>query len=131
MTEIDLMFSREHEWVRVTKDGDTSLAVVGISNFAQEQLNDIVSVELPRRGTKVKQMQTIAIVDSVKASSDIYSPLSGEIVETNESLLDHPEWINQSPYERGWIVKIKPHDLSREIESLMSQREYDEFIGTK
>jgi glycine cleavage system H protein len=131
MTENDLRLSREHEWVRLTKEGDVSLAVVGISNFAQEQLNDIVSVELPRRGTKVKQMQTIAIIDSVKASSDIYSPLSGEIVETNESLLDHPEWINQSPYELGWIVKIKPHDLSREIESLMSQREYDEFVGTK
>lgn len=131
MTENELRLSREHEWVRLTKEGDVSLAVVGISNFAQEQLNDIVSVELPRRGTKVKQMQTIAIIDSVKASSDIYSPLSGEIVETNESLLDHPEWINQSPYELGWIVKIKPHDLSREIESLMSQREYDEFVGTK
>ena len=131
MTENDLRLSREHEWVRLTKEGDVSLAVVGISNFAQEQLNDIVSVELPRRGTKVKQMQTIAIIDSVKASSDIYSPLSGEIVETNESLLDHPEWINQSPYELGWIVKIKPHELSREIESLMSQREYDEFVGTK
>ncbi len=131
MTEIELRFSREHEWVRLTKEGDTTLAVVGISNFAQEQLNDIVSVELPRRGTKVKQMQTIAIVDSVKASSDVYSPLSGEIVETNESLLDHPEWINKSPYELGWIVKMKPHDLSREIESLMSQRDYDEFIRTK
>lgn len=131
MTEIELRFSREHEWVRLTKEGDTTLAVVGISNFAQEQLNDIVSVELPRRGTKVTQMQTIAIVDSVKASSDVYSPLSGEIVETNESLLDHPELINKSPYELGWIVKMKPHDLSREIESLMSQRDYDEFIRTK
>ena len=73
-------------------------------------------------------MQAVAIVDSVKASSDIYSPLSGEIVEVNELLLEHPEWINQSPYDLGWIVKIKPDDLSREIKGLMSKQEYDEFI---
>lgn len=128
MTEVELKFSKEHEWIRLTQEGDANLAVVGISQFAQEQLNDIVSVELPQRGTKVKQMQAIAIVDSVKASSDIYSPLSGEIVEVNELLLEHPEWINQSPYDLGWIVKIKPDDLSREIEGLMSKQEYDEFI---
>jgi glycine cleavage system H protein len=129
MSDTELRFSREHEWIKLIKEEDTIMAVIGISDFAQEQLSDIVSVELPRRGTKAKQMQAIAIVDSVKASSDIYSPLSGEIVEINEELLDHPEWISQSPYELGWIVKIKPDNLPQEIQNLMTQKEYEEFIG--
>jgi glycine cleavage system H protein len=129
MSDTELRFSREHEWIKLIKEEDTAKAVIGISDFAQEQLSDIVSVELPRRGTKVKQMQAIAIVDSVKTSSDIYSPLSGEIIEINVGLLDHPEWINQSPYELGWIVKINPDNLPQEIQSLMTQKEYEEFIG--
>jgi glycine cleavage system H protein len=129
MSDTELRFSREHEWIKLIKEEDTILAVIGISDFAQEQLSDIVSVELPRRGTKAKQMQAIAIVDSVKTSSDIYSPLTGEIVEINEELLDHPEWINQSPYELGWIVKINPDNLPQEIQNLMTQKEYEEFIG--
>lgn len=129
MSDTELRFSREHEWIKLIKKEDTVMAVIGISDFAQEQLSDIVSVELPRRGTKAKQMQAIAIVDSVKTSSDIYSPLSGEIVEINEGLLDHPEWINQSPYELGWIVKINPDNLPQEIQNLMTQKEYEEFIG--
>jgi glycine cleavage system H protein len=129
MSDTELRFSREHEWIKLIKEEDSVLAVIGISGFAQEQLSDIVSVELPQRGTKAKQMQAIAIIDSVKASSDIYSPLSGEIVEINEELLDHPEWINQSPYELGWIVKIKPDNLPQEIQNLMTQKEYEEFIG--
>jgi glycine cleavage system H protein len=131
MSEIKLKFSREHEWIKIEKGEGTTLAVIGISDFAQGQLNDIVSVELPRKGTRAKQMQAIAIVDSIKTSSDIYSPLSGEIVETNDALLDHPELINQSPYELGWIVKIKPDNLSQEIQNLMTQKEYEEFIGNQ
>jgi glycine cleavage system H protein len=125
MSGSGLRFSREHEWIKLIQAAnDATVAVVGISDFAQEQLNDIVSVELPRKGMKVKKMQAIAIVDSVKASSDIYSPLSGEILEANEELLEHPEWINQSPYDLGWIVKLKPNNLASEIEKLMSQQEY-------
>ena len=129
MSDIELRFSREHEWIKLIKEGGTTIAVIGISDFAQGELNDIVSVELPKKGTKAGQMQAIAIVDSVKASSDIYSPLSGEIVETNEALLDHPELINQSPYELGWIVKLRPDNLSEEIQRLMTSKEYEEFIG--
>jgi glycine cleavage system H protein len=124
-----LRFTREHEWVKLSEEGDFTVAVVGISDFAQGQLSDIVSVELPKKGTKAAQNQAIAIVDSVKASSDIYSPLSGEVVETNDELLDHPEWINQSPYDLGWIVKLKPNNLASEIEKLMSQQEYEQFIS--
>lgn len=102
--------------------------MIGISDFAQEQLGDIVSVELPKVGSKFRQMQPMAIVDSVKASSDIYSPLSGEVVQVNDELSEHPEWINESPYELGWIIKIKPSNME-ELDDLMSAGQYSEFVG--
>jgi glycine cleavage system H protein len=124
MTEATIRFTREHEWV-VMRNG---IATIGISDFAQNQLGDIVSIELPKVGSTFKQMQAMAIVDSVKASSDIFSPLSGVVSEINENLLEHPELINQSPYESGWILKIKPSQQS-EFDSLMTKQEYDIFVG--
>ena len=118
-------FTKEHEWITISNGG---LAMIGISDFAQEQLGDIVSVELPKVGSKFRQMQPLAIVDSVKTSSDIYSPLSGEVVQVNDELSEHPEWINESPYELGWIVKIKPSDME-ELDDLMTAGQYSEFIG--
>ena len=118
-------FTKEHEWVKMTNEGH---AAIGISDFAQQQLGDIVSVELPKVGSNFRRMQTMAIVDSVKASSDIYSPLSGEIMQVNVELSEHPEWINQSPYELGWMVKLKPSDIE-ELEKLMTPDQYREFIG--
>ena len=118
-------FTKEHEWLKMTNDGQ---ATIGISDFAQQQLGDIVSVELPKVGSNFRLMQTMAIVDSVKASSDIYSPLSGEIMQVNVELSEHPEWINQSPYELGWMVKLKPSDIE-EVEKLMTPDQYREFIG--
>ena len=118
-------FTKEHEWLKMTKDGQ---ATIGISDFAQQQLGDIVSVELPKVGSNFRRMQTMAIVDSVKASSDIYSPLSGEVMQVNVELSEHPEWINQSPYELGWMVKLKPSDIE-ELEKLMTPDQYREFIG--
>lgn len=118
-------FTKEHEWIIISSEG---LAMIGISDFAQEQLGDIVSVELPKVGSKFRQMQPMAIVDSVKASSDIYSPLSGEVVQVNDELSEHPEWINESPYELGWIVKIKPSNME-ELDDLMTAGQYSEFIG--
>jgi glycine cleavage system H protein len=120
----ELKFTKEHEWAMI----DNELATIGISDFAQEQLDDIVSIELPKSGSIFRQGQTIAIVDSVKASSDIYTPLSGEIMEVNEQLTEKPEMINQSPYELGWIVKIKPSNVG-EFESLMTKEQYDRYIG--
>ena len=122
--ENEIRFSKEHEWL-VLKEG---VAVMGISDFAQKQLGDIVSVELPKVGSAFKQGQPMAIVDSVKASSDIYSAITGEVIEVNEELVEHPELINQSPQDQGWIVKLKPSNLE-ELKVLMSRDEYDSFIG--
>jgi glycine cleavage system H protein len=120
----ELIFSMEHEWVK----RENEIAVVGISEFAQEQLEEIVSIELPKPGSIFKKGQTVAIVDSVKASSDIYAPISGEIVEVNNRLIEKPEFINQSPYELGWILKIRPSNIE-EFESLMTEEQYDRYIG--
>ena len=121
---MQIKFTKEHEWVTIRE----GVAIMGISDFAQKQLGDIVSIELPRVGDRLKQMQAVAIVDSIKTSSDIYSPLSGEVVEVNKDLIEHPEWINESPYDRGWIVKIKPSNLN-ELDTLMTKEEYDKFVG--
>ena len=120
----ELNFTKEHEWVKI----NNGLAIIGISDFAQEQLGDIVSIELPKAGGIFKQGQTIAIIDSVKASSDIYAPISGEIAEVNEELIEKPEIINQSPYDLGWIAKIKPSDME-EFETLMTKEKYDRYIS--
>jgi glycine cleavage system H protein len=119
-----IRFTKQHEWI-VMRNG---IAIVGISDFAQDQLGDIVSIELPKVGSSFKQTQAIAIVDSVKASSDIFCPLTGEVSEINETLSEHPELINQSPYESGWIVQIRPSNPS-DFDSLMTREEYDRFIG--
>jgi len=120
----EIRFTKKHEWV-IIRNG---IAIIGISDFAQNQLGDIVSIELPKVGSSFKQTQAMAIVDSVKASSDIFCPLSGEVSEVNENLSEHPEIINQSPYESGWIVKIKPSNPS-DLDSLMTKQEYDKFVG--
>ena len=125
----ELKFTKEHEWIRIEKEGEEKqLAIIGISDFAQEQLGDIVSIELPKAGGIFRQGQTIAIVDSVKASSDIYTPISGEIVAVNEELIEKPELINQSPYDSGWIARIKPSN-TEEFENLMTKEKYDRYIG--
>ena len=124
MQENIIRFTKEHEWVVIR----AGIATIGISDFAQSQLGDIVSVELPKVGSTFNAMQALGIVDSVKTSSDIFSPLTGEVSEVNERLLEHPELLNQSPYELGWIVKIKPSHPS-EFDGLMGKGEYDKFVG--
>ncbi len=116
-------FTKEHEWVE-----KNDLIIVGITEFAQDQLGDIVSIEFPEIGSTFKQNDAIAIIDSVKASSDIYCPIDGEIIEINEKLLEHPEMINQSPYDEGWIVKIKPSNL-QQFDSLLSKEQYEKLVG--
>ncbi len=117
-------FTKEHEWI----EKSDQIIIVGITEFAQDQLGDIVSIELPQVSSSFKQNDVMVIIDSVKASSDIYCPVDGEIIEINEKLLEHPELTNQSPYEEGWIVKIKPSN-PEQIDSLLSKDQYDKLVG--
>ena len=118
----DLKFLSSHEWVRVESDGTIT---VGISDHAQDLLGDIVFVELPELGQSIDAESDAAIVESVKAASDVYSPLSGEVVQVNSLLEDQPEVINSSPYEDGWFYKLKPTDMD-ELKNLLSPEDYSE-----
>lgn len=109
MTDTALKYAKSHEWLRVDADG---LATVGISEFAQDALGDVVFVELPKSGADVKAGQEVAVVESVKAASDIYSPVSGTIVEVNDTLKDKPELLNSSPLGEGWLFRIKMSDAA-------------------
>ena len=120
----DLKYTKDHEWARI--EGRT--AVVGITDYAQGKLGSIVFVELPPIGKSVKKGETVVTVDSVKAVAEVYSPLSGEVEETNESLKDIPEMINQDPYGQGWMVKIKMSDPSERV-ALMTPEAYQAFVA--
>ena len=117
-------FTKEHEWIEISDQN----VIVGITDFAQDQLGDIVSIEFPQVAISFKQNDVMAIIDSVKASSDIYCPIDGEIIEINEKLSEHPELINQSPFEEGWITKIKPSN-PEQLDSLLSREQYDKLVG--
>jgi glycine cleavage system H protein len=119
----DLRYTKTHEWVRI--DGDT--ATIGITDYAQEELGDIVFLELPEVGRALQQEQIFGAVESVKAASDLISPVTGEVVEINEELPDGPEEINQDPYVRGWMIIVRMEDPS-EVEELLSAEQYEEFI---
>jgi len=116
-------YSSEHEWIRV--EGDTG--TVGISQYAQEQLGDVVFVDLPQPGRKVAKGESVAVVESVKAASDIYTPASGEITEANAALADSPGDVNADPMGRGWFYKIKLDNLA-DLAGLMDQAAYDAFV---
>ena len=120
---MSLYFTREHEWVRV--EGDT--ATVGISNHAQEQLGDIVFAEVPEAGRRVSKGQEAAVVESVKAASDVYAPVSGEVVEGNQAVTDDPALINSDPEGQGWFFKLKL-DNPAELEGLMDEDAYREWL---
>ncbi len=119
----ELKYTEEHEWVLVEED----IVTIGITDFAQEQLGDVVFVELPEVGDELDAGKSFGVVESVKAVSDIYAPVSGEVVEVNDELPDEPETINSSPYDDGWLVKIKLTDPS-ELDDLMDAEAYQEFI---
>ncbi|MBM3294761.1 MAG: glycine cleavage system protein GcvH [Candidatus Aminicenantes bacterium] len=120
MVPQNLRYTKDHEWILA--DGDT--ATVGITDFAQKQLGDVVYVELPAVGTVLAVHQTIGTIESVKAVSEIFSPVSGEVVETNGRLADAPEAVNQDPYGQGWIFKLKLANKG-DLEALMSDSEYE------
>jgi len=103
-------------------------AVVGITDYAQKALHEIVYVETPAVGSKIKQMQTMGTVESVKAVSEIFAPVSGEIIEVNERLAESPELLNEDPYGDGWIVKVRPNNVKNDVENLMNAKQYAEYI---
>jgi len=120
----DLKYSKQHEWVLV----EGNVATIGITDFAQDQLGDIVFVELPAVGDKVSKEDAFGVVESVKAVSDVYAPLTGKVLEINDDLPDNPEILNEDPYGDGWIIKIEMTDPD-EIEDLLSSEEYEEYVA--
>jgi len=122
----DLKFAASHEWVRVNEDGTIT---VGISNHAQGQLGDLVFVETPEIDHSCDAEEGIAVVESVKAASDIYAPVSGKVIDANGELADNPELVNSDPYGEGWIFKLQPDDVN-DVESLMDPDAYESFADT-
>jgi glycine cleavage system H protein len=124
---VDLKYVKTHEWARLNDDGSVT---VGISDNAQEQLGDMVFVELPEIGQEVTAAEASAVVESVKAASDVYAPLSGEVVEVNEALADSPETVNQDAYGEGWLFRIQPA-AAAELEELMDAEAYELFLASE
>ena len=122
-TPKNLKFTKTHEWVKA--EGETVL--IGITDFAQAQLSDLTYVELPSVGDTVAAQDEVAVVESVKAASDIYAPLGGEVLEVNEKLVEHPELINSDPYGEGWFFSLKPENPS-DVDNMLSAEQYDELL---
>ena len=120
---IDRKYTKEHEWIKI--DGD--VATVGITDFAQDQLTDVVFVELPDVGKQIEQNGNLCVVESVKSVSEVFSPISGEIVEVNKALENSPELVNNEPFEGGWIAKLKVKNEA-ELDQLMTPEEYNKFL---
>jgi len=120
----DLKYTKEHEWIRV----EGNVGVIGITDFAQSQLSDIVYVEIPETGTEVKQMESFGTVEAVKAVSDLYSPVSGKVIEVNQKVKDDPSIINKDPYGDGWLIKVEISNPD-ELNNLLSPEEYEKLIS--
>jgi glycine cleavage system H protein len=120
----DLRYSKEHEWVRVEAD----IATVGITDYAQEQLGDLVYLDLPKVGTDVRQSEKLGEIESVKAVSDLFSPVGGQVTELNDNALKAPELVNQDPYGRGWLVRLALSDVS-EVDKLLTAAQYEELVA--
>ena len=124
MTPDDRRYSTEHEWAK--PDGDE--IVVGITDFAQAQLGDVVYVELPKVGEQVELMKVMGVIESVKTASDLFSPVSGEVVAVNETAVGEPQAVNDSPYEQGWLIRVRPNDPG-ELNSLISAQQYEAHVA--
>ncbi len=127
MNPPDLRYSKEHEWVRIESEG---VAVVGITAFAVEQLGDVVFLDLPEPGSELSQSAKLGEVESVKAVSDIFSPLSGTVLERNEAAIDRPETLNDEPYGQGWLLKVALKDTSQ-LDNLLTAQQYEEFLASQ
>jgi glycine cleavage system H protein len=127
MNPDELRYSKEHEWVRVETDG---AAAIGITAFAAESLGDVVFVDLPEAGASVAQFEKFGEIESVKAVSDLFSPISGSITEVNQGLADNPQLVNDGPYSEGWLLRVAMADSS-EMDVLMSSSEYESFLESE
>ena len=127
MNPNDRSYTREHEWI-IVEDAGAGRALVGITHFAQDQLGDIVYFELPKAGDTVAHLGKMGEVESVKAVSDLYSPVSGEVIEVNSALTDRPELTNEDPFGEGWLIRVTMSDTS-ELDSLLSVEEYDAYLA--
>lgn len=128
MNPSDRKYSKEHEWVKL--EGD--LAVIGITDYAQDQLGDVVYVELPNVGDRVEQFKSFGVIESVKTASDLFAPVSGEVVEVNQAVVNEPGQVNDSPYEQGWLIKVRPADratLERELAALLDAEAYERELS--
>lgn len=121
----DLKFTKEHEWAKASG----ASVLVGITDYAAKTLNDVVYVTLPKVGDKVTQFKTIGTVESIKAVSEIYSPITGMVTKVNEKLNTQPELVNKSPYTEGWLIEVKPADAARELRNLFDAQGYHAFLG--
>ena len=121
----DLKYTKDHEWVKIEND----ILVIGITDFAQGELGDIVYVEVETLNENLNSEEVFGTVEAVKTVSDLFMPVSGEIIEYNENLIENPELINRDPYNQGWIIKVKPTEL-KEVDSLINFDEYKKIIGT-
>lgn len=119
-----LLYTKEHEWARVTG----STAKVGVTDYAAKTLNDVVYLTFPPAGRELKQLSSFGTVESIKAVSELYSPLSGTVVSTNQELVNHPELVNKSPYDEGWIIELRHSKLEQEKKTLLSAKQYEEFL---
>ena len=122
----NLCYTKEHTWVKV-EDGKCR---VGVTDYAQKALHEVVFVELPKAESKVEQLKAAGTLESVKAVSDFFSPVSGDVVEVNDSLPDNPELVNESPYDKGWVAILKPSNLEKELAVLMDAKKYCDFLKT-
>lgn len=122
----EMRFTEDHAWVRLEEDG---VVVIGVSAYAQEQLGDVVYVQLPDIGRDLKQGEDCTMIESVKTTSDVKCPMSGRVLEINETLLDAPEKLNESPLAEGWLFKLEPVDEA-EFEDLMDDEDYEDFVDS-
>lgn len=122
-----IYYTKDNEWAKI-ENGNCK---VGIDDYAQQKLHEIVFVDLPKIGLKILQMESLGTVESVKAVADVYSPVSGEVIEVNEKLRDNPELINKNPYDDGWIAAIKTSKLQDDMKNMMDAKAYSEFLKTQ
>ena len=128
MNPSDRKYSKEHEWAKVEAQG---LIVIGITHYAQDQLGDVVFLDLPSTGAKVEQYKKLGEIESVKAVSDIFAPVGGQVVEVNQAVVDHPEVVNEDPFDGGWLVKVTSDDAEKDMGSLMTAEEYETFLESE